>query len=442
MIKVISVSIGGFRNIKSTKILFSNITTLLADNNYGKTNVIDALKFAFEYIGNVPKGRVEMMKWAKGIPMNSKLLEEPFHFEIEIENDMLPKHRYIKYGFKFDWLNKNSNVVVDGRITDEYIETRATTSVKYTSFLKRDLGRYRQGKGTTSFKKIRLDDNVLSIDILEFQFDEEISHVAKIIKNVKMSVCGFDDSVEVFNKSFNGIDEIETRLLWNIIIPQIIFDLRETDNKRYSLLLESIYDLFPEIISMEVKSAKITDKSTDVIRVGDFGESIVMDSEVSLIPYNGMYRLMVKSRHLNHPVDISRMSFGTKRIIWFLVSLFTAKSKGVSIIAIEGLEASVHPKIFRGLLEIVSSLSKEVSIIITSYSPLIIQYLKPESLYIGKRNQEGYATFSAIEYKKVAQIRHVSMKMGMSFGEYIFDALVDDLNGPSIIDAILEDNDD
>ena len=55
--KLKSVTIGGFKNIRKTKINLSNITAIISPNNYGKSNLLEAIDFGVEFISASEKDR-------------------------------------------------------------------------------------------------------------------------------------------------------------------------------------------------------------------------------------------------------------------------------------------------------------------------------------------------------------------------------------------------
>ena len=68
--KIKSVTVGGFKNLKRSTILLENITAIISPNNYGKSNLLEAIDFGVDFISSNPKGRKNMMKWIRGIPIN------------------------------------------------------------------------------------------------------------------------------------------------------------------------------------------------------------------------------------------------------------------------------------------------------------------------------------------------------------------------------------
>ena len=143
--KIKSVTVGGFKNLKRSTVQLENITAIISPNNYGKSNFLEAIDFGVDFISSNPKGRKTMMKWIRGIPINKSIQNDEFYFEIEMEDASLNEYRFIRYGFTFIWYRDDGN---GQKITNEWIDTRPNESVRYTSFLKRDEGKYRKSKET------------------------------------------------------------------------------------------------------------------------------------------------------------------------------------------------------------------------------------------------------------------------------------------------------
>ena len=141
--RIKAITIGGFKNLKRSRLQLDNTTIIASPNNYGKSNLLEAINFGVEFIKAKSKDRKSMMRWVKGIPINSELENDEFFFEIEFENQNLTEYRFGKYGFTFSWYKDDKS---GQKITGEWIEARANESVRYTSFLKREAGLYRKEK--------------------------------------------------------------------------------------------------------------------------------------------------------------------------------------------------------------------------------------------------------------------------------------------------------
>ena len=157
---------------------------------------------------------------------------------------------------------------------------------------------------------------------------------------------------------------------------------------------------------------------------------------------DGVYKMEIKSEYLNQALPIEMMSAGTKRIIWLLANLFSADYENIDLIVIEEIETSIHPKLIKSLLEIINDFSHSTQIIITTHSPLVAQYLKQETFYVGKCNKNGIAMFQRIKKIKRAELKKAALKSGMSVGEFLFDKISTPEKSSKILDIILEGNDE
>ena len=93
------VTVGGFCNIESTTIDLQNQTSLLATNNYGKSNVLEAIDFGCFFIREASVNKLALMQYAPAISINKQMAGRPFSFEIEghIDNATLYKYSYSFY---------------------------------------------------------------------------------------------------------------------------------------------------------------------------------------------------------------------------------------------------------------------------------------------------------------------------------------------------------
>lgn len=96
--KIQSIIIGGFKNLKQTKIEVERITALVSPNNYGKSNFFQGIGFALNFLGAGEKSRMKMTSWQKGIPLNPSSASNPFLFEVEFHDPSLEEYQYVHMG--------------------------------------------------------------------------------------------------------------------------------------------------------------------------------------------------------------------------------------------------------------------------------------------------------------------------------------------------------
>ena len=85
--KINSIKVGGFKNLSLTKLELEKICALISPNNFGKSNLMEAIDFGLDFIHASRNGRKNMMGWIKGIPLCSVLEEREYYFEIEFEGN-------------------------------------------------------------------------------------------------------------------------------------------------------------------------------------------------------------------------------------------------------------------------------------------------------------------------------------------------------------------
>lgn len=424
-----SLTVGGFKNLGPTKISFDhNIVAVISPNNYGKSNLLEALNFATDFIVAGTKQRINMMGWSSGIPLTPFLANEPFQFQMEFEAPDLGDYRFVRYGFSFMWYRDDQT---GRRIVDETIEMRQTESVRYSSYLKRKQGQYRKGKTTNAFRNISLDDAVLAIDVLPSVEDLEYKSVLQAVRSFGFRVC---DTLDVKNQfqftPFRIGDEDDKHIHFDDEdVPRALYQLKELYPDQYWQFEDAIHTLFPEFSEIHIHAHELSvspDQVTHIFARRNSAENSgepPVDEEIPFHLKDKVYRITIKSDYLNQPVNLATMSTGTKRIFWLLTNIFVASCNHVSCVGVEELETSIHPKMLKNLLEIISDTIESTQIIISSHSPYLVQYLKPEQLYAGASGYEGVAQFYPIAKTKVKKLLTAARSYGLSVGEYLFELM-------------------
>ena len=421
-----NITVGYFKNVEMTSIDLSKITALVSINNYGKSNLMEAIRFGFDFITASPRNRKRMMSSSRNIPMVPALSGRNFFFSVEFDDPDLQEYRHVKYSFEFMWQNDQKNGAV---ITDEKLEINAAPdSEKYTSYLKRSEGKFRAGKSNPNFRNIVLSPENLAVDILASYDDIEISHVIQKIQNLRSTICDtleLSSSYTPFPIEFDFMDQ--PNLFDDDDIPRTLNALRNENPDRYEQFLDTIYQLFPEFEKVELRTYTSVSEKSD------------SQQDVPFHIRDEIYKLFIKSQYLNQPISMENMSMGTKRIIWLIINSFFGSDYGINLIEVDEIETSIHPKMIKVLLESINEILNNTSMIISSHSPYLIQYLKPESIYIGIPNEYGTAQFKHIKKSRIKDILRISHGLGLSVGEYIFELLSGDEDSIYILNSYMED---
>ena len=306
---------------------------------------------------------------------------------------------------------------------------------RFTSYLKRKAGKYRKGKSTAAFRNLNFDDSQLAIDVLSSVTDLEYSKVIQAIQNFEYRICS---SLELDNRfqapPIEAVGAQKDSIQFDDEdVPRALYFLKKKYSEKYSLFKEAILTLFPEFIDFDVQSYEPTESGIHLYATNGEEFKELNGDNIPFHVRDEMYRLVIQSTTLNQPINISLMSTGTKRIFWLLANVFVSSCTKVSCIGIEELETSIHPKMLKSLLEILSEVLEDTQLIISSHSPYLIQYLKLNQLFVGVPHKDGVASFKQISPSKMKQMISNARDYGISLGEYLFELLSGDENSYELV---------
>lgn len=426
--EILKIKLDGFKNIFETEIEFSNITALLSLNNYGKSNLIEGIKFALTYI-NVPnKIKTSYMKHIPLIPINKSTADKNFFFEIELKNIINNTEYFINYDFSFEWYKTDKS---GNRIISENLKIKDKINDKFTTYIKRDsdnIGYYKTSETGRADKEIKTERDELIINKL-IHFDLYYLDKIKDLNNLRFDPLTFYDPTDSFNFFPFEIENNEKFILdknYGSNISRIIYELKadEDTKDKYELLINSFLSLFPNLKSVEPISKEFKP------------EKIVTNEKIPFKIMDKIYALYVQDDTINQPINFSSLSTGTKRIFLFLTEAILADKHKIPLISFEELENCVHPYLLQKILILLKEIAPECRLLITSHSPYLIKYLGFDNIYIGIPSEKGYAQFKKIKKIKQKSIMKSAEQQGESIGDFIFDKLVECYENPDLVEDL------
>ena len=430
--KIVSVSIEGFRNIDIAGLTFADeITSLVSVNSYGKSNLLNAIQFAVDFIKEEPKLKTRMMSSSYGIPLNKKTAFKNFAAKLLLHMEIENETYEINYGFAFSWL-KNLHNQKDGcKIEKEWLTVRALQKhQKASQFIFRENGKslYKSSETGRCAKIIKVADNELIVNQLLSHDELFYKEIIKNLNGINVHVeKDFDAAVKFYKSPIIPKGAVDFDLNSVADIPRVVFRLKETHPDSFFLLQDVFMQLFPNILKLDVKEV-------------DFGDIHGMNppDDVPFIISNKIYSLYVQDVNLNQPLDFLGMSDGAKRVFLMLTYVILAKINGYHLIALEEPENLIHPSLLQSYLSVLSQLSGNCRIVVSSHSPYIIQYVNPKNIYIGKPNSSGIADFSKIDNSRVKTLLIDAADSNDSVGNYIFELLSGGIDDHEILLTYLE----
>ena len=426
MISLSKITIKGFGNIDSVTLDLQQITALLAPNNYGKSNVLNAIGFGVGFIHQLPDYRQKMMGFEPGISVNKFIAGKPFSFEIE---GCVDENTDFQYGYSFVWkrYRKTEDGVVStgGSIVSEFlkIKTKTGEKPKYTTLVNRNapnVARYMPSQTGRCDKELAIDDNELVLIKLSNYDDLFYHQFIQAIKSIWVVDADYlTDPIEYFAVKMVVKDE-KHKYLSGGQIATYLYNLKTKDPDTYALLLSAITLLIPTIETIE--PVVIT------------ANKLKVDDDA---PYEfpDQYELIVKEKYNNQQTRFQYLSTGSMKLLYLLTTIIRASREGVQLLLVEELENSIHPSLLQALLDVLNSFLDNTKLLFTSHSPNLLKYLAAPQLYVGLPSDKGEADFRTIKPSKVKQVLQIAGAGEMAFGEYLFDLMQDIESDPSLIDV-------
>lgn len=423
-----NIKISGFRNIIETEFNLSKITSLIALNGYGKSNIMDAISFGFDFIQSPNSQKSNMMAWKKGVPILKKAPSKNYSFEITYAENYKGKEYIVEYGFEFAWSTQSNP---NSKIVSESLRIKLNEKgQKFNSLISRSSAKalYKSSETGRCNTPIKIDDNALIINKLLAYDKWHFFDVVQTINDLKFYLEKHLDPKYSYSADpliIKTFDELEIDSVKNI--PRAIYFLKKDYPDKYELLVNSFMQLFPNFTKIRITEVEV-----------DSSNKIDIHEDIPFVFADTIYIMSVIDENLTQPINFDRLSDGVKRIFLMLTYAIIADIKGLALIAIEEPENSIHPRLLQDYINILSQLVNNCKIIFSSHSPYIIQYLDPSQIYIGLPNNDGIADFRKIAHSKIKMLLRDAIEYDESIGNYVFELLSNDDDGIEQIKTYLE----
>ena len=414
--KIQRIALDGFKNLSNVNIAFSKITSLVALNNFGKSNVLSGIDFGIDFMKCNEEQRQNLMRSDNAMPINKASLDKDFRYEIEMTTIIRTVKYRIIYGFTFGWLRIKED---EASIKNEYLKVKIDEKgKKYNQLINRQGQEavYKSSETGRCATHTQIGNMELVVNKLK-AFDQlYYIEIIKRLNDLKLYMENNLDPKEFYMPNpiiSKGSSEyfIDSRSL-----PRVIAKLKQTNPGKFDLLLDAYKSLFPDIEDVIVKEIQISSEG-----------AIVVPDDVPFIVSDSIYLLFVRDKNLCRLIDFEAMSDGAKRVFMILTKIIMAslEERNISLIAIEEPENSIHPSLFRTYLQIISDLLEDCKVIITSHSPYIISFMDLESIYVGINRDGGMVKFHGFKKNKEKMLEDDADSFDMGMGDYIFSMLAD-----------------
>lgn len=420
-VKIQKVYINGFKNIVDTELNLNKITSLIGLNNYGKSNIIQAINVGINFmkVNNIVKTKIMTDEDFK--PNTIKNSKDDFKFELELSTNFKGDRYVVVYGYSFKWgIAEN----LDCKIINEFLKIRKDEkSQKYKMLINRklDSANYTTSETGRCSTIVQVEDNELVINKILHYDNLYYLEILKNLNNINIYLENNLDAKQFYVPSPIIIKGIGDAQLNEENLPKILNKLKENYKDKYELLINIFKTLFPNIEEIDIKTFKLGNNLQITLDESDIR---VLD-EINL--------LYVKDRNLISEIDFQNMSDGTKRVFMILTRITMASIDNVSLVIIEEPENSIHPELFKFYIQSIEMLMVDnCKILLTSHSPYMLDILEINSIYLGLYNNYGLAQFKRVKNSKTRYINKQAESLEIGLGEYMFGILRDSIDDDEI----------
>lgn len=421
--KILEITCSGYKNLGRTTINFSGnrIIAVIAPNNYGKSNLLEAFAFAVDFIQASPVQKKRMMEYIPSIPIRTLLDKENFFFEVTAESGYSGKPVIMKYNFSFAW-KKTKEGTGSRVISEELLIKENGSGAKYRTCILRDNDNIKYLRSETgrcdSPLRVAADELALvKVANIESVFYSWILDEIIKLKFSVQQLMDINQSFRLINLPLRNAHTHDFDSGRNI--RKFLYFLKQRDKRKYNLLINSMKELIPEIESIEIIEADLRS-----------GYSVQTPPDVPFLLPDKFYDIRVKEINNNQETGIEFLSRGSLRILMILASAIDAMEQGVDLLAIEELETAIHPQLLQRLLIVLTGLEPDLKILTTSHSPDLLQYLPLSCIYLGIPNSGGIAAFGKLKNQKQKSVMKYVTDAELNLGEYLFDLMLDLENDP------------
>ena len=390
-----SFIIEGISNIGHVRLDVGEMNALIAPNGYGKSNVLSAISFGLMFLNANEETKKNMLR-SRYFPINISIQEKKFHFEIYGRIEREGRTEMVQYGYECQW----AEGVVPGYVLSEWFKIKAEDEQRYRQLLNRRNGYYSLivPSATGRCKKpFASTPQQLTLPVIA-SGGIFLSHLAKEICDIRIPNLDTLDNPESYF-SVEGGKGIS--MLGGMTLSEYIYQMKITDGDSFSILSDGIRQLIPNMVSFEPDEITLSDGRSKV------------------------YDIRVQEKFNSRPTSIRLLSSGSKRMIFLFTLCMAAQKQHIPMIMFEEPENSVHPRLMENLLLTLQAYALNTKILMTSHSPYLMRYMRPDQMYFGLPKHDGLAHFAKVNPSKLKYLYRYAGDMELTFGEFMFDFMLD-----------------
>lgn len=394
--KIDGFVIEGFANIPHLSLKVDELNTLIAPNGYGKSNVLNAIEFGVKFLSANELERKQMMN-SRYLPINETMFGKDFLFEISGVTYFKGAEVHFLYGYQFKWSTED----MKGIIKSEYLKIRSFENQRFKQLISRvseDECLITPSVAGRCKKSFKVSNTQLALNVIAVSSEMYLYEIVRQIAEMQIPKLETLDNPD----SYFSVDDTKgISTLGGMTLSEYLYKLKTEDFGNYSILKDGLLQLIPSL----------EDFSPEAIHLSNGQEKI--------------YDVTVKEKHCVHTTSIRQLSSGSKRMIFLFSLCVAAKKQNIPLIMLEEPENSVHPRFMENLLISLQNYASDTKILMTSHSPYLVRYLKPEQMFFGLPNDKALAKFAQVNPAKLKYLYQYAGELELTLGEFMFDFMLD-----------------
>ena len=382
--RLINLTIDNYKSLKSINIEPERLTLLVGANASGKSNFTDCLDFVSEVYrhglevavsrkggyDNIAFRKVRRSKSPIRISLRAELQGHEFPFPIYDSEELSSYTFGIEHVFSFAAESYSIDAefsIIDEKLT---VDVKQGESWDRAVTVKREAGGEFEHQINAKFREEgpRSSRSMLSrvVDFRTLEYfkerDQRLSSTELLVNYIGIVTGVFfafshaASSIRTFQISPGksrefGVPTPRPELdRYGGNLPAVVDTMKKRNVDEWKLVMQVMRNVIPGLQDVKIDY-------TTTRRLG----------------------LFFKEKGFGRPWSVDEVSDGTIQTLALLVALFDAES---TVLVIEEPENSVHPWIIRHIIEACAEASKRKQIIITTHSPIVMDAVEPEQMWV------------------------------------------------------------
>jgi len=369
---------------------------MISTSSLSKNNIIEALKFGFSLITETDNRNY---LYLSNREKYSPFVEKNFHFEIIYSSTFENEEVEVDYYYDLDW---NNNKQID--FINEYVKYKPISSQRQTTLYERhhDKLKYKPSRQRPCEYEVILSDKLLMANNILSHKDLYYDEMINELLNIDYLYVGSNQSyfINSKNKYLNdgttfgsSIDDLAKNL----------FIIYNNYGELYDYIYYYLNKVFPRIEAIRCLRHVRSTKGLEPI-----------------------YSALIKFKGLDGFVSVDDVTYEIRKILNLLVLSTVAKIKNTGLILFDEVENSINPMVVVDCVEYTKKILKDISTIFTTYSPVLLDAINIENIYIAVDENGQVVKYKTIKPTYYKRIFERCNKLDMPLGYYLFSSIINE----------------